>query len=252
MNHIDVMSKKSRHLHAASRCSKLLFGYEGKSRSTTPDTGDDVKALYIFFVRCNVFAANDAEQTLDRRLFGNNFSVASFDNCAGQQIIDNLRKRPLTEQEKRDLSAFQSDEEDSVNGIDDGENDVENEDEDGNIDVDVDDSMSVNSTVSDADSTAIETNIGKWPSMNKKGVRDLFSVDTHRFKAAVAKRMNTLGTERKYEKTITDSVNYFNEKMERKIQLLRNQHILRSKRIARQELPHERLLRLSRIQYIGD
>ena len=75
---IDVMSKKSRHLHAASRCAKLVFGYAGKSRSTTPDTAEDVKALYSFFVRCNVFSDNDAEQTLDRCLLGNNFSVATF------------------------------------------------------------------------------------------------------------------------------------------------------------------------------
>ncbi len=249
MNHpdIDVMTKKSHHLHAASRCAKLVFGYEGKSRSSTPDTGEDVEALYRFFVKCNVFAENDAERTLDRRLFGNNFSEASFDDCAGRQRIENRRKRPQTEQEKRDLFAFQSDDENSVPGHDGGEND----DVDENIDGDVDDLMSVNSTVSEVDSTASETNIGKWPPMNKKGVRDLFSVETHRFKSAVAKRLNTIGTERKYEKTITDSRNYFQAKMERQMQLLKNQRNLRSERIAREELPYERLVRLSRIQYMG-
>jgi hypothetical protein len=41
---IEVMRKKSLHLHAASRCSKYLFGYEGTSSSTAPDASDDVKA----------------------------------------------------------------------------------------------------------------------------------------------------------------------------------------------------------------
>ena len=82
-----------------------------------------MEALYRFFVKCNVFAENDAERTLDRRLFGNNFSEASFDDCAGRQRIENRRKRPQTEQEKRDLFAIQSDDENSVPGHDGGEND---------------------------------------------------------------------------------------------------------------------------------
>ncbi len=52
---IDVMCRKSKNFHAASRCAKLVFGYEGKTASSTPSTGDDIDALYQFFVSCNVF-----------------------------------------------------------------------------------------------------------------------------------------------------------------------------------------------------
>jgi DNA repair ATPase RecN len=255
MNHpaIDVMSKKSRHLHAASRCAKLLFGYAGKSTSTKPDTADDVKALYSFFVRCNVFSNNDAEEKLDRCLFGRNYSVATFDHCAGRQIIDNQRKLPLTEQENRLMSSFQS-EDDSVDGLDDDNNDenyVDAGDEVENIDGDVDDSLSVNSTASEVNSTVSnDENTGKWPSMNKKGLRDLFSVETDRFKSAVRKRMTTIAIAEKYEKTIVDSVKYFNAKMEREMELLRKQRNSRSERMSRNELPHEKAVRLSRMEYM--
>ncbi len=46
-------------------------------------------------------------------------------------------------------------------------------------------------------------------------------------------------------------MNHFKAKMERQMQLLRNQRNLRSERMAREELPYERLVRLSRIQYTG-
>ncbi len=45
---IQVMCQKSRHLHAASRCAKLLFGYEGKTQGSKPNAADDIDALYNF------------------------------------------------------------------------------------------------------------------------------------------------------------------------------------------------------------
>jgi hypothetical protein len=200
-----------------------------------------------------VFSDNDAEQTLDRCLFGSNYSVATFDSCAGRQIIDNQRQLPLTEQEKRLMSSFQS-EDDSVDGLDDddnGEHYVDNGDEVECIDGDVDDSLSVNSSVCEVNSTVSnDKNTGKWPAMNKMGLRDLFSVETDRFKSAVAKRMTTISIEKKYEKTIVDSVKYFNAKMEREMELLRKQRNSRSERMSRNELPHEKAVRLSRMEYM--
>ena len=140
---------------------------------------------------------------------------------------------------------------DGLDDGDDGENYVDNGNEVENIDGDVDDSMSVNSTVSEVHSTVSnDENTGKWPLMNKKGLRDLFSVETERFKSAVRKRMRTIATDKKYENTIVDSVNYFNTKMDRQMELLRNQRNSRSERMSRDEVPHERLVRLSRMEYM--
>ena len=51
MNNVDIeiMCRKSRHLHAVSRCAKMIFGYEGKSRSCPTLALDDIRALYLFF-----------------------------------------------------------------------------------------------------------------------------------------------------------------------------------------------------------
>ncbi len=177
-----------------------------------------------------MFSGNDAEHTLDRGLFGRHFSVASFDNCTQRRTIDQRRKLPLTEQEKSALNCFQLEEE-SIDGLENGDN-GEQKNEYGDA--------SIYSTVSDVNSTlSNDENSGKWPP----------TVETENVKSAVRKRMITIGVEKKYENTIVDSVKFFNAKMNRQMKLLQNQRN-RSERITRDKLPHERVLRLSRMEFM--
>jgi hypothetical protein len=46
---IEVMIRKSRHLHAASRCAKIVLGYKGKSHLCPILATDDICMLYLFF-----------------------------------------------------------------------------------------------------------------------------------------------------------------------------------------------------------
>ncbi len=51
-NHPDiaVMCKKLRHLHAASRCNKLMLGYGNDRHASLPSTTDNIQALYHLFL----------------------------------------------------------------------------------------------------------------------------------------------------------------------------------------------------------
>jgi hypothetical protein len=234
VNHPDInqMRKKSRHLHAASRCAKSLFGYAGKSTSSTPSTTDDVTELYKFFVQCGVFSDNDAKCKLDRTFFACNCCTVSFENSVEKEIIDNKRQLNLTSQEKKALCAFRSEE---VFELDDCHGSINDEvgiDEESVIVEEGNDTMSVNSTGTVCESITVQDGeTGGRRKLNKQGIIDWFSISTQKFK-----------TEAKYEKIVRHSVKYFEDKMEHNMLLLREVRERRSERIARQYLPHETTL----------
>lgn len=187
---IDVMCRKSRHLHAASRCASLLFGYEGKKNSFEPRVGDDVKALIQYFVRCNVFGNIDKKCDLDRSLFAMNDAPASFAMSDERQKINNKHNKQLTVMEKRALMSLKASQELMAVETDDAwadeDNVIEAAIDDEVIDEDeLDDVASLQSTattgeksVVDEDNVAID---GRKCLLNKKGLKNLFGTDGDAF-----------------------------------------------------------------------
>ncbi len=237
---IDVMRKKLLHLHAASRCSKLLYRYEGTSTSTAPDTSDDVKALYSFFLQCNVFHDNDKEFKLDRKMFVRNCRAACFEGTRERQKIDKKCKPEQTEKERRALDYLVCFEDEFVsNAID-----KDKSSNDGELNIEDCENQSTNSLCSENIVSNNKCNgRGTHAELNKKGIKDLFSVETNSFREAVLKRLTKVSDEKEFERTITSSVAFFTKQMERQMKFLQKQRNTRSDRLAREELEHEMLLR---------
>ncbi len=194
-NHPDikVMCRKSKHLHAASRCAKLLFGYEGKTASTTPSTGDDVDALYNYFVRCNVFQNTEVTSDLDTSLFADNFSVETFMYSIEKQNIDRQRKKQLTDDENRILSSIRGSEEGTYVGDDDCSENLVCANGDDCFEEDDDNQSIASTSTSGGDQETEQCNkVQKWHVMDKLGARNLFSCDTDTFRDAVCNRIRNV------------------------------------------------------------
>jgi hypothetical protein len=250
---IEVMCRKSKHLHAASRCAKLLFGYEGKTASSMPSTGDDVDALYNFFVRCKVFEGSTMDTTieLNTSLFADNLSVETFMYSIEKHNIDKLRKKQCTDAENNILSSIWGGEEGTYVDDNCAENlvcavrdcDLE---EDG-------DNQSIASTSTHGQDKEESEQCHKkrqWKKINKLGASNLFSCNCDTFHDAVNNRITKVKEEGELYATIIGSINYFNQKMKAKTALLEQRCIDRDIRRARKELPHEKEARCSRYRHI--
>ncbi len=245
-NHADIemMCKRSRHLHASSRCAKTIFGYEGKSVHHDIDITDDVRGLYQFFAKCHVFLdAPDANVALDSTTFSKEAVPLTFINSKQRKKIDGQRKKTFTSREKGLLSSFQgtenlitrdpndeSDDDDSDDG-----RDVARSGED-IVDVEVS-SLDGNGSVDGVEETPIPNS--KKRKKSKDGMKDIFSFDSVEVHLAVKKRLDKLKEEGDWMKTIYDCVGHFEEKMKKNMIILQERCIQRTVRINRLELPHE-------------
>ena len=120
---INVMCRKSRHLHSASRCAKMVFGFEGKSRTCPTLATDDIRALYLYFSNCNVFSNRvDTPSTLNDSVF--------MTNSASKKKIEEQRRKALSTREKRHLSLNGDDSEDDYGDNVKSENDNDDDDDD--------------------------------------------------------------------------------------------------------------------------
>ncbi len=130
MNHanIEMMCKRSRHLHASSRCAKMIFGYEGKSDHHDIDITDDVRGLYQFFAKCHVFDAPEANVALNSTTFSKEAVPLTFINSKQRKKIDDQRQKAFTSRDKGLLSSFQG----SENLITRDPNDESNDDDSDN------------------------------------------------------------------------------------------------------------------------
>ncbi len=244
---IEVMCKKSKHLHAASRCAKLLFGYEGKTASSTPGTGDDVNALHQFFLSCNVFMDNNLECGLDTRFFERNMSVASFANSTEKQKITRQCRPQFTDAETiiiRSMTATHKEGADNEDDLEFGDGADEGEDDDHSI--------ASTSTNEGGSIKGKEKTIKQQPELLKLGCQDLFSCDRDTFCNAVRNRITKLKEEDEMYSTISGSVKFFNDKMKKNMEMLKKRGKDRALRIARDELPHETQARCSRLGSITD
>ena len=86
---------------------------------------------------------------------------------------------------------------------------------------------------------------------NKLGYRNLFSCDSDTFRDAVKNRIAKVKEEDELYSTISASVNFFNEKMNKKMVLLKQRREDRERRIARSEQAHEEEARSSRLMYMS-
>ncbi len=244
-NHPDmeVMVRKSHHLHAASRCFKLMVGNESGRHAAVPSTHDDVQALYKFFVRCRIFRTPNNAQRLDDMSFAQHVIIESFDNSSARKKINQMASPTLSQVEISLLSQFHS--EDNVAEYDD---DLDCNDERGD-NVILDDDESVTST-----SSAVERDVGELgrSNINMMGIINLFDVDADALQEAVSKRLATVAEEQAWKRLIEQSVEYFNGKLEKKMDMLKekDRHENRTERASRNERHNEVMVRQSRIKYI--
>ena len=83
MNHadIDIMTQKLCYLHVASRCAKMVFGYEGRMHDCPTFADDNIHAMYVFFSKCKVFSRKDNSTVkLDDNVFTMNAVPELFNN----------------------------------------------------------------------------------------------------------------------------------------------------------------------------
>jgi hypothetical protein len=259
-NHADIdkMCNKSRHLHVASRCANMVFGYEGKKPSFDPRVNDDVRVLIRFFAECNVFAHVKKECPLDRSCYATNCYSESFESSDDRYKIDKQSTRALTEMEKRALMSLKSpqefcmlDPEDDEWEEDDDMNYVETIAEGDMVCADELDDVSLESTsIAGEDEEGDNRVIVGHCLLNKKGCEDLFAYGDA-FHSAVKKRITQVKAEEEYRSTIEKSVDYFNSKIKQKMMLLQRRREDRCAGVVRDMLPHEQEVRLSRINYMS-
>ncbi len=145
-NHPDmeVMCRKSRHLHAASRCFKLMVGHGGGKHATVVSTNNDIQAMYKFFLRCGAFRTSKEARGLDDMAFSQHAIVESFENSVARNRIDRMVSPTLSEIEMILLSDFHHEEDNDAEPED---NDRRNHDNDDDLILDDGDSVCLTSTM---------------------------------------------------------------------------------------------------------
>ncbi len=247
-NHPDmeVMCRKSRHLHAASRCIKLMVGHSSGKHATIVTTNDDIQAMYKFFLRCGVFRTSEEARCLDDMAFSQHAIVESFENSVARNKIDRMVSPALSEIETILLSEFHQ-EEDSDAELED--NDQRNHNNDDDLILDDDDSVCSTSTTGGHNKSA--EGISATSDINMLGVKNLFDFNDNSFQDAVRKRSSIVAEEKAWERIIEQSVQYFNAKLKMKTDVLKDRHKTRPERESRVESNHEVMVRQSRLTYIG-
>lgn len=261
---IEVMCSKSRHLHAASRCAKLVLGYQGSSRSCATDAIDDIRALYLFFSNCHVFR-NDGESSmkLADAIFMSHAVPDRYKNSASsmKKKIERQRHKPLSNLEKRHLLSHK--------GTDDGTDDDELSCEDEGSDaenyrsvprVDVAEEFENNSVdgggsiCGSVGSTKDDKNRKprKSTSLEKGGLVDVFSIGSVAVRNAIQNRLTKLNDEKVFHDTILASVNHFQRKVANDVACLKQRDTERSERIGRSEHEYESEVRQSLEKYFTD
>jgi hypothetical protein len=134
------------------------------------------------------------------------------------------------------------------------EAELDGEDDDDIVEGFNDDAISVTSIISEDNAGESESTSNKAAAgssthakLNKLGLKDLFSDGTKTFRAAVLKRLSKVSDAENWERTITNSVRYFQKQMECQMMLLREQRKMIRDQITREELPHEMVLRRTRL-----
>jgi hypothetical protein len=109
---INVMCRKSCHLHSASQCAKMVFGFEGKSRICPTLATDDIRALYLYFSNCEIFSnCVDTPSTLNNSVFMTKAVPERYKNKNSEtrKKIEGQRHKALLTCKKRHLSLNRDD-----------------------------------------------------------------------------------------------------------------------------------------------
>ena len=143
-SNFEKVCNRSRHLHAAQRCAKELFGDKVKKGRAKMSVVDDVKALYAFFRKVDIFTTPDVPFKIREMTFWEHVIPANFDQTVEREKHTAKNTIALTEAKKGVIKTFF----DSIfvyESDDDSESDDNIEEEEGNNN---DDDVSVSSVVS--------------------------------------------------------------------------------------------------------
>ncbi len=239
---IEVMCRKSRHLHAASRCSKLIVGHENGRHASVPSTKDDIQALYQFFFRCRIFDTPEEGRFIDDMTFAQHVVIESFGNSNARKRIDLKASPSLSLVEVSLVSALHL-EHDSA------EYDAETDFNDHRENIALDEDESVITSASTVQDEAAKVGKSK---LNMMGIINIFDVNAASFHEAVRKRTATVAEAHAWERTIEQSVQYFISKLDNKMIMLKDRNDNRRERISRHKTQHEVIVRQSKVRYEND
>jgi hypothetical protein len=265
--------RKSRHLHLASRCAKMVFGFEGKSKTCATLATDDIRALYLYFSNCEIFSNRvDTPSNLNDSVFMTNAVPDRYKNknSDAKKKIEGQRCKPLSTREKRHLSLNGDDSEDDDG--DDVKSDNDNDDDDDNDDIscnlmrciDSDDELENNSvdgvgsicgsvvSTDDRPKNVVNGNKRKLTKLEKNGLLDVFSLESIAVKKAIGNQLRKINDDTEFENTIRAAVDHFQQKVATSVATLERRHEERQQRIDRDETADESQVRQSIERFFTD
>ena len=188
----DIVCQRSRHLSVAQRCAKEIFGDDKnkKSRSTVRVI-DDVKALYEFFRRVNIFTSPNVASKIDEMTFWRHVTPADFSETEGRKERREKQKVPLTSAQRNVINIFFDARGDAGHESDSGSESDDDNSDDSSVDS-IGSHNSVGSTETTTSGMSILSDIASSGNRNEEPVIQSATLGTVAAQDAALKRLSNV------------------------------------------------------------